>query len=359
MYPEAGGSASFSRRAFNEFWSFFAGWGQMLTYVVTIAISAFFVPHYLGVFWEPLGESPADIVGGIVVVVVLGVVNVVGVKESAGVNVFFAVADFCTQVLLVIVGIALVLDPRAARQPDRLRHHADRRGLPDRDPRRDGRLHGHRDDLEPGRGGARLRQDDPARHGAGRDRGGRDLRVPARRRAVGDAGRERRDAARQAQGGGRLRGRSDPGRRREHGSRQPPGARRGLRRHPRGHDPVHRDERGHARRLAAHLLDGPAPAAARDPAGPAPEVPHALHGDRGLRADRLHRDPAWPGRLPGGDLRLRRDAVVHDGARLGGGAALEETRRSNARGAAPAPCTYAATRCPCSRCSAASPRESR
>jgi basic amino acid/polyamine antiporter, APA family len=111
MYPEAGGSASFSRRAFNEFWSFFAGWGQMLTYVVTISISAFFVPHYLGVFWEPLGESPADIVGGIVVVVLLGVVNVVGVRESAGVNVFFAVADFCTQVLLVIVGVALVLDP--------------------------------------------------------------------------------------------------------------------------------------------------------------------------------------------------------------------------------------------------------
>ena len=59
----------FARRAFNEFWSFFAAWGQMLTYIITIAISAFFVPHYLGVFWEPLGESPADIVGGIVVVV--------------------------------------------------------------------------------------------------------------------------------------------------------------------------------------------------------------------------------------------------------------------------------------------------
>ena len=53
MYPEAGGSSSFARRAFNEFWSFFAAWGQMLNYVVTVAISAFFVPHYLGsVFWE-------------------------------------------------------------------------------------------------------------------------------------------------------------------------------------------------------------------------------------------------------------------------------------------------------------------
>ena len=111
MFPEAGGSASFARRAFNEFWSFFAGWAQMLTYIITVSISAFFVPHYLGVFWEPLGESPADIVFGIFVVVVLAVVNIVGAKESAGVNVFFAVADFLTQVLLVVVGVVLVLDP--------------------------------------------------------------------------------------------------------------------------------------------------------------------------------------------------------------------------------------------------------
>ncbi len=111
MYPEAGGSSSFARRAFNEFWSFFAAWGQMLTYIITIAISAFFVPHYLGVFWEPLGESPADIVGGIVVVLVLGAVNIVGVKESAGVNIGFAVTDFLTQVGLVVVGCFLVLDP--------------------------------------------------------------------------------------------------------------------------------------------------------------------------------------------------------------------------------------------------------
>ena len=49
MYPEAGGSSSFARYAFNEFWSFFAAWGQMLNYVITISISAFFVPHYVGV----------------------------------------------------------------------------------------------------------------------------------------------------------------------------------------------------------------------------------------------------------------------------------------------------------------------
>ena len=61
MFPEAGGSSSFARRAFNEFWSFFAAWAGMLTYTVTIAISAFFVPHYIGgvfAFAEALRTSP-------------------------------------------------------------------------------------------------------------------------------------------------------------------------------------------------------------------------------------------------------------------------------------------------------------
>src|SRR5690349_4156440 len=111
MYPEAGGSSSFARRAFNEFWSFFAAWGQMLNYIITVSISAFFVPHYLGVFWGPLRHSPADIIFGIGVVIVLGLVNVVGVREAAGLNIFLAVTDFITQVMLVIVGGILVLSP--------------------------------------------------------------------------------------------------------------------------------------------------------------------------------------------------------------------------------------------------------
>src|SRR5882672_8063405 len=85
MYPEAGGSASFARHAFNEVVSFIAGWGQMLNYVIAAAISAFFVPHYLAVFWPALHHGTGDIVGGIVVVVILGALNIVGAKEAAGV----------------------------------------------------------------------------------------------------------------------------------------------------------------------------------------------------------------------------------------------------------------------------------
>src|SRR3954464_326631 len=111
MYPEAGGSSSFARHAFNEFSAFFAAWGQMLNYVITCAISAYFVPHYLGVFWPALRHAPGAIVGGIVIVAILAAVNVVGVKEAAGLNIFLALTDFVTQVMLVIIGCVLVLSP--------------------------------------------------------------------------------------------------------------------------------------------------------------------------------------------------------------------------------------------------------
>jgi APA family basic amino acid/polyamine antiporter len=111
MYPEAGGSSSFARHAFNEVVSFFAAWGQVLNYVITVAISAFFVPHYLSVVWEPLERAPADIIGGVVLIAALIAINVIGSKESARLNLVLALADLATQVVLVTIGIALVLDP--------------------------------------------------------------------------------------------------------------------------------------------------------------------------------------------------------------------------------------------------------
>jgi basic amino acid/polyamine antiporter, APA family len=110
-FPEAGGSSSFARHAFNELVSFCAAWAQMLNYVITIAISAFFVPHYLSIFWEPLKTNPWDIVGGSVVIVLLVLLNIVGIKEAASLNVFLAVVDFATQLLLVVIGFALIFDP--------------------------------------------------------------------------------------------------------------------------------------------------------------------------------------------------------------------------------------------------------
>ena len=46
----SGGSASFARIAFNDLISFIAGWGLLLDFIVTIAISIFSVLPYLSFF---------------------------------------------------------------------------------------------------------------------------------------------------------------------------------------------------------------------------------------------------------------------------------------------------------------------
>jgi basic amino acid/polyamine antiporter, APA family len=113
MFPEAGGSSSFARHAFDDVVSFFAGWALSLDYILTIAISAFFVPHYLSAFpgLHALKHNPDDIFGGLIVVVLLAALNIRGLGESAKLNFVLALLDLSTQLLLVCVGIVLMLNP--------------------------------------------------------------------------------------------------------------------------------------------------------------------------------------------------------------------------------------------------------
>ncbi len=111
MFPEAGGSSSFARHAFNELVSFFAGWALSLDYLLTIAISAFFVPHYLGAFWPQLTHPPGDVIGGLIVIAVLAWLNVRGIGESAKLNFILAVVDLATQILIICIGAVFVLNP--------------------------------------------------------------------------------------------------------------------------------------------------------------------------------------------------------------------------------------------------------
>lgn len=110
MVPTAGGSVAFARRAFNDLFSFVAGWALALNYIVTTAISAVAAAFYLSYFWPALKEQPAlAALGGIFMTVLLMLLNVRGVKETARVNIAFAVIDLATQGLLVILGITLIL----------------------------------------------------------------------------------------------------------------------------------------------------------------------------------------------------------------------------------------------------------
>ena len=111
MLPEAGGSASFARHAFNDATGFTAGWALMLSYIVTISISAYTIPPYLGFFWEPFKLSP--IVGTITsmgIVIFLMTINVVGIKETSILNVGAAIIDILTQISLVVIGFILLFD---------------------------------------------------------------------------------------------------------------------------------------------------------------------------------------------------------------------------------------------------------
>jgi len=112
MLPEAGGSATFARHGFNDAAGFTAGWALMLSYIVTISISAFTIPPYLGFFWAPFKESliigTATSMG---IVTFLMTINVIGVKETSIINIGSAIIDITTQVSLVVIGFILLFNP--------------------------------------------------------------------------------------------------------------------------------------------------------------------------------------------------------------------------------------------------------
>lgn len=109
MIPEAGGSASFARHGFNNTIGFVAGWALMLSYIVTMAISAYTIPPYLSHFWPILQDHNVSTLVAMGIIGFLMLVNILGIKESTRLNILFICLDIATQVAIVIVGIVLIL----------------------------------------------------------------------------------------------------------------------------------------------------------------------------------------------------------------------------------------------------------
>jgi APA family basic amino acid/polyamine antiporter len=110
MIPEAGGSASFARHGFNNTIGFIAGWALMLSYIVTMAISAYTIPPYLSHFWPALSNASMDTIVAMGIIGFLMIINVLGVKESTGLNILFIFLDIATQIAIVVIGIILILN---------------------------------------------------------------------------------------------------------------------------------------------------------------------------------------------------------------------------------------------------------
>jgi len=112
MYPEAGGSASFARHGLSDLMGFISGWSLMFGYIVTISISAYTIPSYLGYFWEPLKMSPViHTAAAMAIVALLMLINVIGVRESSRLNLSLAVLDIGTQLIIIMLALLILFNP--------------------------------------------------------------------------------------------------------------------------------------------------------------------------------------------------------------------------------------------------------
>ncbi len=125
MMPYAGGTAYFTRKAFNESISFLTGWIDLLAYVSTIAISSITAAYYLK-FFIPFIAKPIPVSIGnihfftdpnffavfiaIFFVLILMVINILGIKEATTFNIIFAIIDILTQGLIIILGFLLLVN---------------------------------------------------------------------------------------------------------------------------------------------------------------------------------------------------------------------------------------------------------
>jgi APA family basic amino acid/polyamine antiporter len=113
--PETGGAATFVRRAYNDLAGFVTGWALFLDYLIVIALSALFLPHYLsGALQIPaLDRNPGDVIVAVCVIALVALVRLVRRPSLYGVGIIVPALDLLTQLLLVVLGFALVFSPHA------------------------------------------------------------------------------------------------------------------------------------------------------------------------------------------------------------------------------------------------------
>jgi APA family basic amino acid/polyamine antiporter len=109
-FPEPGGSATFSRYAFNDLVSFIAGWGLLLDYIVTIAISAFAIPPYLKYLIPFSNTTFMQTSMTIGIIAFLYLLNVIGMKHSGRFSLFMAMITILSQLVIILIAAFLLLN---------------------------------------------------------------------------------------------------------------------------------------------------------------------------------------------------------------------------------------------------------
>jgi basic amino acid/polyamine antiporter, APA family len=104
LHIERGGASTFARYAFDEFWSFVAGWAILLDYLIVMAIGAVVISEYLSVFWAQLGDGALpDVIAGAALLFV-AISNIRGLSA----NRIGSVLRLSLLSIVVLVGVSLI-----------------------------------------------------------------------------------------------------------------------------------------------------------------------------------------------------------------------------------------------------------
>jgi basic amino acid/polyamine antiporter, APA family len=114
LHVERGGASTFARYAFDELWSFVAGWAILLDYMIVMALGAFSISHYLGAFWDRTGEPGIELLIAAAALVFVAVQNVRGLGVQRLRNVVrLGVVSVALLVAVIAAGFVVSFEPAA------------------------------------------------------------------------------------------------------------------------------------------------------------------------------------------------------------------------------------------------------
>jgi basic amino acid/polyamine antiporter, APA family len=114
LHPERGGASTFARYAFDELWSFVAGWAILLDYLIVMAIAAVAISDYLAAFWTELDEGGPEIVLAGLALAYVAAANVRGLgAERLGMVLRLSLLGIVLLGAVAAIGLAQNWDPDA------------------------------------------------------------------------------------------------------------------------------------------------------------------------------------------------------------------------------------------------------
>jgi basic amino acid/polyamine antiporter, APA family len=117
LHPERGGASTFARYAFNELWSFVAGWAIILDYLIVMAFGAFAISHYVAAFWGRAGDSGIELLIAAAALALVAVINVRGITAQR-LRGLLQLSLVNLVLFLVIIGFGLATLPDAGAITD-------------------------------------------------------------------------------------------------------------------------------------------------------------------------------------------------------------------------------------------------